>query len=72
MEGHIKITVTEEGIATEVRMRHFSSLDKLMLLDAFARGMHMDDDELKKGLLMLPLVRGLMGSEERVIEGGEE
>ena len=69
MDGYIKISVDEQGIATEVRLSNFSKLDKLLLLDAFAQGMHMDDAELKQGLLMLPLVRGLLVDHE---EGGDE
>jgi hypothetical protein len=69
MDGFIKISAEENGIATEVRLNHFSKLDKLLLLDAFAQGLNMDDDELKKGLLMLPLVRGLLVDHE---EGGDE
>ena len=60
MEGYIKISATDTGIATEVRLAHISSLDNVILLNAFAQGLHMDDKELQQAVMILPLARGLM------------
>lgn len=40
MEGYIKISATDTGIATEVRLAHISGLDKILLLNAFAQTAH--------------------------------
>ena len=69
MEGFIKITATETGIATEVKLAHISGLDKIIMLNAFARGLEMDDKELGQAIMILPLARGLMSHGD---EGGEE
>ena len=63
MEGYIKISATDTGIATEVRLSHVSGLDRVLLLNSFARGIDMDDKELQKALLILPLARGLMAND---------
>ena len=62
MEGYIKITATDTGIATEVRLAHISGLDKILMLNAFARGLEMDDKELGQAIMILPLARGLMSN----------
>ena len=63
MEGYIKISATDTGIATEVRLAHISGLDKVLLLNAFAQGLHMDDKELQQAVMILPLARGLMNND---------
>ena len=72
MEGFIKITATETGIATEVKLAHISVLDKILMLNAFARGLEMDDKELGQAIMILPLARGLMSNggddEEEAVE----
>ena len=73
MEGFIKISALENGIATEVSLKHFSAVDKLLLLNEFAKGLHMDDEDLKRGLLMLPLLRGVLANDKSDDdEGGDE
>lgn len=62
MEGYIKISTTDTGIATEVKISRISGLDKILLLNAFAQGLDMDDKELQQALLILPLARGLMSN----------
>jgi hypothetical protein len=64
MEGYIKISATDTGIATEVKLSHISGLDKILLLNAFARGLEMDDKELGRAIMILPLARGLMGNDD--------
>ena len=71
MEGYIKISTTDTGIATEVKLAHISGLDKILLLNAFANGLDMDDKELGQAIMILPLARGLMhndGIPEEVAE----
>jgi hypothetical protein len=63
MEGFIKITATENGIGTEVKLAHISGLDKVLLLNSFAQGLHMDDKELQQAVMVLPLARGLMDND---------
>ena len=63
MEGYVKITALEDGIGTEVRLAHISGLDKVLLLNAFAQGLHMDDKELQQAVMVLPLARGLMNKD---------
>lgn len=63
MEGYIKISATDTGIATEVRLAHISGLDKVLLLNSFAQGLHMDDKELQQAVMVLPLARGLMDND---------
>ena len=63
MEGYIKISATDTGIATEVRLAHISGLDNVILLNAFAQGLHMDDKELQQAVMILPLARGLMNND---------
>ena len=60
MEGYIKISTNDTGIATEVKLAQVSSLDKVLLLNSFAQGLHMDDKELQQAIMILPLARGLM------------
>lgn len=60
MEGYIKISTTDTGIATEVKLAHISPLDKVLLLNAFARGLELGDKELQQAVMVLPLARGLM------------
>jgi len=59
MTGRITITVDDNGIGTSVSLAHVSGLDKVLLLNAFANGLDMDDKELQQALLILPLARGL-------------
>lgn len=71
MEGYIKISATDTGIATEVRLAHISALDKILLLNAFANGLNMDDKELEQAIMILPPARGLIhnkGIPEEVVE----
>lgn len=63
MEGYIKISTTDSGISTEVRLARISRLDKVLLLNAFASGLDMDDKELQQALLILPIARGLMDND---------
>lgn len=63
MKGYIKISVEDNGIATEVKLSHISGLDKILILNAFARGLEMDDKDLQQALLILPLARGLMDND---------
>lgn len=63
MEGYIKISATDTGIATEVKLAHISNLDKVLLLNSFAQGLHMDDKELQQAVMILPLARGLMDND---------
>lgn len=64
MEGYIKISATDTGIATEVRLAQISGLDKVILLNAFAQGLRMDDKELGQAIMILPLARGLMAHDD--------
>lgn len=68
MEGYIKISTNDKGIATEVRLSHVSGLDKIMMLNSFARGLDMDDKELQQALLILPLARGMMDNDGVPVE----
>ena len=68
MDGYIKISTYDTGIATEVRLAHISGLDKVMLLNAFANGLDMDDKELQQALLILPLARGMMANNGKPVE----
>ncbi len=71
MEGYIKITATDTGIATEVKLAHISGLDKILVLNAFAQGLRMDDKELGQAIMILPLARGLMrngGDDDEEVE----
>lgn len=71
MEGFIKVSTTDTGIATEVKLAHISGLDKILLLNAFANGLDMDDKDLQQAIMILPLARGLMhnyGMPEEVAE----
>lgn len=63
MEGYIKISTTDTGIATEVKLAHISGLDKILLLNAFANGLDMDDKDLQQAIMILPLARGLMNND---------
>ena len=60
MEGFIKVSATDTGIATEVKLAHVSGLDKVLLLNAFAHGLDMDDKALGQALMIMPLARGLL------------
>ena len=68
MDGYIKISTTDSGISTEVRLARISGLDKILLLNAFANGLGMDDKELQQALLILPLARGMMGNNGKPVE----
>lgn len=68
MEGYIKISTTDTGIATEVKLVRISGLDKILLLNAFAQGLDMDDKELQQALLILPLARGLMANDGQPVD----
>lgn len=72
MEGFIKISTTDTGIATEVKLAHISGLDKILLLNAFAHGLDMDDKELGQAIMILPLARGLMAHDDDGNEIHEE
>ena len=63
MEGYIKISTTDTGIASECRLSHVSGLDKVLLLNSFASLLHMDDKELQQAILIMPLARGLMDND---------
>lgn len=64
MTGQITTTVDDTGIGTSVSLSHVSGLDKVLLLNAFANGLDMDDKELQQALLVLPLARGLINANE--------
>lgn len=64
MEGYIKISTTDTGISSETRLAHVSGLDKIMLLNAFAHSLGMDDKELQQALLILPVARGMFSGKE--------
>lgn len=66
MKGFVKITATDEGIGVEAKMESVSKLDKVLLLNSFAKGLQMDDQELQQAMLILPLARGLMHDNEDV------
>lgn len=68
MDGYIKISTTESGISTEVRLARISGLDKILLLNAFANGLDMDNKELQQALLILPLARGMMDNNGKPVE----
>ena len=68
MDGYIKISTTDSGISTEVRLARISGLDKILLLNAFANGLDMDDKELQQALLILPLARGMMANDGKPVE----
>ena len=68
MDGYIKISTTDSGISTEVRLARISGLDKILLLNAFANGLDMDDKELQQALLILPLARGMMANNGKPVE----
>lgn len=68
MEGYIKISTTDTGIATEVRLSHVSGLDRVFLLNSFAQGLKMDDEALREALLILPLVRGMMPNDGQPVD----
>ena len=60
MDGYLKISITDTGIKSECRLSKVSGLDRVLLLNAFASLLDMDDSDLQKALLVLPLARGLM------------
>lgn len=68
MDGYIKISTTDSGISTEVRLARISGLDKILLLNAFANGLDMDDKELQQALLILPLARGMMANDGKPVD----
>lgn len=68
MDGYIKISTTNTGIATEVKLARISGLDKILLLNAFAQGLDMDDKELQQALLILPLARGMMANDGQPVD----
>ena len=68
MDGYIKISTMDDGISTEVRFARISGLDKILLLNAFAQGLDMDDKELQQALLILPLARGMMGNDGQPVD----
>ena len=71
MEGFIKVSATDTGIATEVKLAHISGLDKVLLLNAFARGLDMDDKELGQALMIMPLARGLLAHDDEEVSADE-
>ena len=64
MKGFVKITATDEGIGVEVKMESISKLDKVLMLNSFAKGMQMDDRELQQAVMILPLARGLINNDD--------
>lgn len=67
MEGFIKVSATDTGLATEVKLAHISVLDKILLLNAFAHGLDMDDKELGQALMIMPLARGLLAHDDEEV-----
>lgn len=71
MEGFIKVSATDTGLATEVKLAHISGLDKVLLLNAFAHGLDMDDKELGRALMIMPLARGFLTHDDEEVSADE-
>lgn len=66
MEGFVKLIADDTGIGAQVSLSHFSELDKVLLLRAFAEALNMDDAHLVAGAKLVPVIRALMKDTETV------